>query len=96
MLYALKGPMGVIVESTVANDRGTAWVHAFHYLTDNGCGNLLAHHTDGLEHEVDSAVPQHKSMYYGRRYWKDPKGAMDYARKHGWRIVKLKVVEVTP
>lgn len=95
MLYALKGPMGVIIESTVTNDRGTAWGYAFDYLTENGCGNLLSYSSDGLEHEIDSSVPQHKSKYYGRRYWKDIKGSMDYARKHGWRIVEVRAVEVT-
>jgi len=92
MMYALMQADGTLIEETAATDPFEAWSNSFEYLSNHGCGNLLPFHAEDLNKERSSSVPQDKSRFYCRRYWKDWKGSRDYARKHGWRVVKVMLV----
>lgn len=93
MLYALISPTGEVCEQTVAVDAYAAWDKAWEYLTDHGCGNLLARHYDGIEYEEGTNVPRQKSRYFYRRFYGKRKAAMDYARKHGLLIGPVRLVK---
>lgn len=91
MLYALRTPAGDLIAETIADSIDDVWDGAWEYGCANGAG-LLPANWDNIE---DEEGPKNRSKYFLRRFYKKHWAMRQYMRRKGYKIVKVRLVEIT-